>query len=54
MWNPQRDSDEIINEFLVGYYGGASNYVRNYIDTMKNHYLKRLWVEYFWRSPGCN
>ena len=40
MWNPQRDSDEIINEFLVGYYGGASNYVRNYIDTMKEALLE--------------
>ena len=40
MWNPQRDADEIINEFLVGYYGSASNYVRNYIDTMKEALLK--------------
>ena len=39
MWNPQRDADEIINEFLVGY-GGASNYVRNYIDTMKEALLE--------------
>ena len=40
MWNPQRDADEIINEFLVGYYGDASNYVRSYIDTMKEALLE--------------
>ena len=35
MWDPDADDNEIINEFLVGYYGPASEYMREYIDTMR-------------------
>lgn len=32
MWNPNSDIDAIINEFLEGYYGKASSYIRQYFD----------------------
>ncbi|NBC66932.1 MAG: DUF4838 domain-containing protein [Bacteroidetes bacterium] len=46
MWNPEADENQIINDFLDGYYGEAGTYIRKYIDTMKeallasNHELK--------------
>jgi len=46
MWNPEADEDQIINDFLKGYYGGAGTYIRQYIDRMReallasNHELK--------------
>lgn len=46
MWNPEADEDQIMNDFLDGYYGDAGTYIRQYIDTMKeallasNHELK--------------
>lgn len=33
-WNPDADTGSLINEFLAGYYGAASPYLRQYIDLM--------------------
>lgn len=33
LWNPDANADELIDEFLVGYYGEAGAYLRTYIDT---------------------
>lgn len=35
LWNIDIDQDSIINEFLEGYYGKASSYLRQYIDTLE-------------------
>jgi len=35
LWNINIDQDSIINEFLEGYYGKASHYIRQYIDTLQ-------------------
>ncbi len=35
LWNIGIDQDSIINEFLQGYYGKASSYIRQYIDTLQ-------------------
>ena len=34
LWNPQLDDNELIDEFLTGYYGPAGTHVRAYIDTI--------------------
>ena len=34
LWDPRQDSDKLINEFLQGYYGQASPFIRKYIDLM--------------------
>jgi len=35
MWDPDADDNEIIDEFLAGYYGKAAEYMREYIDRMR-------------------
>ncbi len=35
MWNPQRDQNQLINEFLQGYYGPAAPHLKSYIDLME-------------------
>lgn len=35
LWNINIDQDSIINEFLQGYYGKASTYIKQYIDTLE-------------------
>ncbi len=32
MWNPEANSDSIMNDFLNGYYGAAGPFIRQYID----------------------
>ena len=39
MWNPNADSNAIINEFLEGYSGKAAAPIRNYIDSMREALL---------------
>ncbi len=45
MWNPERDADALIDEFLKGYYGAAAPRIRAYIDLIHDaveetdHYL---------------
>lgn len=34
MWNPDINVDEVMNDFLSGYYGKAGKYMRQYIDLM--------------------
>ena len=36
MWNPDADENELINEFLNGYFGAAGIFIRKYIDSMQN------------------
>ena len=33
LWNPNEDTDELIDEFLTGYYGAAAPHLRAYIDS---------------------
>jgi len=35
LWNPQRDPDALIDEFLAGYYGPAGRHIRTYLDAMQ-------------------
>jgi hypothetical protein len=34
LWNPDRNVDSVMNDFLNGYYGAAGKLIRMYIDTM--------------------
>lgn len=36
MWNPNRDVDALIDDFLGGYYGAAAGLIRQYIDEMRD------------------
>lgn len=40
MWDPEADSDAIINDFLKGYYGAGAPFVRQYIDRMQEALLQ--------------
>ncbi|MCK4998671.1 MAG: DUF4838 domain-containing protein [Anaerohalosphaera sp.] len=40
MWDPTLDGDELIDEFLEGYYGGAAEHVANYLDTIHESIAK--------------
>ncbi|HMP29778.1 MAG TPA: DUF4838 domain-containing protein, partial [Saprospiraceae bacterium] len=47
MWNVNADTDELMKEFLDGYYGAASKYMYEYIKIMEGALLaseKRLWI----------
>ena len=36
LWNPDLNMDELINDFLNGYYGNASGFIKEYIDLVHN------------------
>ena len=40
MWDPDADTNLIINDFLNGYYGDAGPYIGQYIDTMRESLLR--------------
>ena len=40
LWNPSRESDEIIEEFVSGYYKEAGSFVKQYIDLVHNELEK--------------
>jgi hypothetical protein len=40
LWNPEENVDELMNDFLNGYYGAAGPYIRQYIDLMRAELLK--------------
>ncbi len=39
LWNPDYNSDEVIDDFMDGYYGMAGQFLRAYIDEMKQNLL---------------
>ena len=40
LWNPDLNDNEIIDDFVNGYYGSAGVYIRQYIDALKNSLLE--------------
>jgi len=40
MWNPEADTDSLMNDFLNGYYGAAGPYIREYIDLQTSELIK--------------
>lgn len=47
MWNPQADTDSLMNVFLKNYYGDAAPYLYSYIKVMEGALIgsgKRLWI----------
>ncbi len=36
LWDPDRDVEELINDFMAGYYGDAAGQIHNYIDLMQS------------------
>ncbi len=36
LWNPECNTEEVINDFLSGYYGRAGKFVRQYFDLLHN------------------
>ncbi len=47
MWNPQADTDSLMNVFLEGYYGDAAPYLYRYTKIMEGALIgsgKRLWI----------
>jgi hypothetical protein len=39
LWDPDANSDSIMNDFLCGYYGAAGTHIRKYIDEMREALL---------------
>jgi hypothetical protein len=39
LWNPDLNTDSVMNDFLCGYYGDAAPDIRRYIDTMRTALL---------------
>ena len=37
LWNPDVKVDEVMNDFLTGYYGDAAKPIKEYIDLLHNH-----------------
>ncbi len=47
MWDPSRDTEELMQEFLEGYYGAAAPYLYRYIKVMEGALIgsgQRLWI----------
>lgn len=40
LWNPDCDLDELVNDFLRGYYGASAPYMRQYFDLIHNRVQK--------------
>ena len=40
IWNPNEDVNSLINDFLIGYYGKAAPFIRNYIDLATSELIK--------------
>ncbi len=36
LWNPECNTDDVINDFMAGYYGRAGKFVRQYFDLLHN------------------
>lgn len=36
IWNPDQDVDALVDEFITAYYGGASQYVKDYYDLLQS------------------
>jgi hypothetical protein len=36
LWNPECDTESVINDFMYGYYGRAGKFVRQYFDLLHN------------------
>lgn len=34
LWNPECDMEEVVNDFIYGYYGRSGRYIREYFDTV--------------------
>ncbi len=47
MWDPSRDSDALMDEFMQGYYGAAAPHLRQYLELVRDAYLK----EERWLGP---
>jgi hypothetical protein len=41
LWNPDVNVDEVMNDFLVGYYGEASKQVKEYIDLLHDNNMEQ-------------
>jgi len=48
LWNPKRDPERLITEFLHGYYGPAAPYVRAYLEAMRRDTTEHN----FWAGCG--
>lgn len=51
LWNPDCDTEEVINDFIVGYYGNAGKYIRQYFDLLHGRITPETHV-YNGLSPG--
>lgn len=40
LWNPDANADEIINEFLRGYYGKSAKWIKKYMDQLHEEAIK--------------
>jgi hypothetical protein len=41
LWNPDINVDEVMDDFLTGYYGKASNQIKEYIDLLHDNNMER-------------
>lgn len=36
LWNPDCNTEEVVNDFIAGYYGRSGNYIRQYFDLLQS------------------
>lgn len=41
VWNPKINVDEVMNDFLTGYYGAASKQIKEYIDLLHDNNMEQ-------------
>lgn len=47
LWNPEIDIDEVVNDFMTGYYGASAPYMRQYFDLIHSHITDNLHMTTF-------
>ena len=52
LWNPEENVDELMNDFLNGYYGEAGPHIRRYIDIMREALLESKMPLRIFGSPN--
>jgi hypothetical protein len=46
LWNPDCNTDEVINDFMSGYYGKSGKYIRQYFDLLHNRITPDIHIHF--------
>ena len=44
LWNAEVDADEVINDFMAGYYGRSGQYIRSYFDFLHSKITPKMHI----------